>query len=301
MRYPRVDIEELTAIAALAETGDFVKAGQLLNIGPSAVMKRLAKAERELQTRLFQRSDAKLVLTEDGSVYITEAQLALEHAVVAEERVRAAKNLREKRLRVGRSTHLPVRLLAALVRLDGEDIPGIMLEQVGGVDNEIALAVVNNTLHVGVSLLPVSVPHLASVKLVEEPLMLCLHQGHCLATKAEIRPEDLEGQPVIAVGRNELPALHEEVAEFYRGFGIELAIVADAYTVTEAFCLVEQRIGTCFLSRSAASLNHGIIPRPLSSKILTRKSGIIFHEDNQHPLVQSFISLIKERIQSRSG
>jgi len=129
--------------------------------------------------------------------------------------------------------------------------------------------------------------------------MLCIPPGHSLATKAEIHPEDLERQPIVAVGRNEIPALHEEIAEFYRGFGLEFYVVADAYTVTEALCLVEQRIGVCFLSRSAASLNRGIISKPLSSRILTRKSGVFVPEDNQHPLIRSFISLICERIQAR--
>jgi DNA-binding transcriptional LysR family regulator len=292
-------MEELTAIVALAETGDFVKAGQLLSIGPSAVMKRLSKAEGELRTKLFHRTQEKLVPTKDGRVYAEEAQLAIEHAVLAEEKVRATKSLQERHLRIGRSTHLPSRLLVMLARLTSEDIPGITLEQTSGLDHVIESAVENGILHAGVGLLPASRPHLSTLKLIEEPVMLCIPPGHPLATKAEIHPEDLERQPVVAVGRSELPVLHEEIAEFYRGFGLELDVVADAYTVTEAICLVEQRVGVCFLSRSAASLNRGIISRPLSSRILTRKSGIFVHEDNRHPLIQSFISLITERIQAR--
>lgn len=299
MRYPRLDMEGLSAIVALAETGDFVKSGQLLSIGPSAVMKRLSKAEGELQIKLFQRTQAKLVLTEDGRVYVEEAQVAIEHAVLAEEKVRATISLRERHLRIGRSTHLPSRLLVTLARLTSEDIPGITVEQTSGLDHEIEIAVENGILHVGVGLLPVSRPHLSAFKLIEEPLMLCIPPGHPLTTKAEIHPEDLDRQPLVAVGRNELAALHEEIAEFYRGFGIELDVVADAYTVTEALCLVDQRIGVCFLSRSAASLNRGIISKPLSSRILTRKSGIFAREDNQHPLIRSFVSLITERIRVR--
>jgi DNA-binding transcriptional LysR family regulator len=292
-------MEGLTAIVALAETGDFVKAGQLLSIGPSAVMKRLSKAEVELQTKLIQRIQEKLVLTEDGRIFSAEAQRAIEHAVLAEEKVRSIKSLKERRLRIGRSTHLPSRLLVTLARLTSEDIPGVTVEQTSGLDREIETAVENGILHAGVGLFPVSQPHLSTLKLIEEPVMLCIPPGHSLATKAEIHPEDLERQPVVAVGRNQLPALHEEIAEFYRGFGLELDVVADAYTVTEALCLVEQRIGVCFLSRSAASLNRSIISKPLSSRILTRKSGVFVREDNQHPLVRSFISLITERIQVR--
>ena len=65
MRYPRVDMEGLTAIVALAETGDTVKAGALLNIGPSAVTKRLSKAETELVTKFFRKTKNRVVLTRD--------------------------------------------------------------------------------------------------------------------------------------------------------------------------------------------------------------------------------------------
>ena len=289
-------MEGLMAIVALAETGNFVKAGELLNIGPSAVMKRLSKAENELVSKFFRKTMEKMVLTTDGRVYSEEALHAIEHAILAEEKVNAAKRLREKRLLVGHSTYLPSRLLVVLARLNSEDIPGMTVEQTGGMDHEIELAVENFLLHVGIGFFPVSHPHLSTFQLIEEPLTLCIPPGHPLATKAEIRPEDLERQPVIAVGRQALPALHEEIAEFYRGFGLELNVVADAYATSEALCLVEQRIGVCFLSRSSASLGRNIVSKPLSTRILTRKCGIFFQEGNRHPLIRSFISLIGDRI-----
>ena len=88
-------MEGLTAIVALAETGDTVKAGALLNIGPSAVTKRLSKAESELLTKFFRKIKGKMVLTNDGKVYSAAALRAIEEAVLAEERVIAAKRLRE--------------------------------------------------------------------------------------------------------------------------------------------------------------------------------------------------------------
>ena len=103
MRYPRVDMEGLSAIVALAETGDTVKAGALLNIGPSAVMKRLSKAEAELLTRLFRKINGKMVPTSDGKLYSGTALRAIEQAVLAEEKVFATKRLRGKRLSVGRN------------------------------------------------------------------------------------------------------------------------------------------------------------------------------------------------------
>jgi DNA-binding transcriptional LysR family regulator len=91
MRYPHVDMEGLTAIVALAETSDMAKAGELLHIGPGTVIKRLSKAENELLAKLFRKTKNRIVLTADGRIYCSEASLAIEHAVLAEEKIIAAK------------------------------------------------------------------------------------------------------------------------------------------------------------------------------------------------------------------
>lgn len=296
MRHPRVDMEGMAAIVAIAEVADIVKAAQLLNVGASAMLKRLAKAEDALQTRIFRKTRNMVVLTTDGRIYFREASCAIEHAVLGEEKVAAALRLREKHLLVGYSTYLPARLLTLLARLNGEDVPGMSIQQKSGLSHEIESDVANSVLHVGIGFLPVSHPHLSVHQLVEEPVVLCVPAGHPLATKSEIRPEDLKKQPIIAVGRRTLPAFHEEIAEFYRGFDIELNIVADAFAPSEALCLAEQRVGVCFLGRSTASLNRSIVTRPLSTGILTRKCGVFYHEANDRPLVRRFVALIRVRI-----
>jgi LysR family transcriptional regulator, benzoate and cis,cis-muconate-responsive activator of ben and cat genes len=295
MRYPHVDMEGLTAIVTLAETCDMTKAGELLHVGPSAVVKRLSKAENELLTKFFRKSKNRVVLTTDGKIYCSEAALALEHAVLAEEKLVAAKRLHERHLLVGHSAHLPAKILSLLAHLNTEGMPGIKIEQTGGLDSDIEQAVEKSLLHVGISFLPVDQSGLCVHPLLEEPIVLCMKAGHELATKLEIRPEDLEGQPVIAVARQALPALHEEIAEFLGGFGLELNVVADAYTPSEALCLVERQIGVCFLSRSSAMLGRSVVTKPLFTNVLTRKCGIFYREGNAHPLIRKFVALISER------
>jgi DNA-binding transcriptional LysR family regulator len=156
-------------------------------------------------------------------------------------------------------------------------------------------AVANSLLHVGISFLPVTLLELTVQPLLEEPVVLCMKAGHALATKPEIRPEDLDGQPVIAVARQILPAMHEEIAGFFSGFGLELNVVADAYTPLEALSLVEQQVGVCFLCRSLATLGRNIVTKPLFTNVLTRKCGIFYREENVHPLVRKFVALVSER------
>ena len=62
---------------------------------------------------------------------------------------------------------------------------------------------------------------------------------HPLTVKPWIRPQDLAGEAIIAVSREPLPEMHQELEEFFSGFGISLRIVADAFAPPEAVAMVE--------------------------------------------------------------
>ncbi len=289
-------MEGITTVVALAETGDTVKAAEQLNLGPSAIQKRLAKTENTLVARLFRKTAHGIVMTSDGRAYYSEAVFALEHAVLAEDKVIAAHKLRDKRLLLGHSTYLSRRLLTLLAQIKIENVEEVTIEDESGLSREIERKVAIGLLHAGIGFLPVRHPALSTQVLLEEPLVLCLSKTHPLAMRAMIRPEDLEKLPVVAVARQPFPDFHEEVAEFYRGFGIELTVVADAFAPAEALYLVEQGVGICFLSQSTASQNPAVVTKPLSTRILTRKCGIFFREDNRHPALRPFVKSISSKL-----
>jgi hypothetical protein len=118
---------------------------------------------------------------------------------------------------------------------------------------------------------------------------------YCAVVESIARDCHRRGQ-IIAVARQPFPSLHEEIAEFFGGFGVELNVVADAYSPSEALCLVEQRIGVCLLDRSSTVLSKDTVTKPLFTSILTRKCGIFYREENSDPMIQRFVALIDERI-----
>jgi DNA-binding transcriptional LysR family regulator len=296
MRHPRVDMEGIATVVALAETGDTLKAAALLSVGPSAVLKRLAKAEHTLSTTLIRKTPQGMVVTPNGKAYCSEATLALEHAVLAEDKVAASLKLSEKRLLVGHSTYLPQRLLTLVAQCNAEELNGIAVEHESGLSREIEEKVANGLLHVGVTFMPVRHPALKAELLLEEQLVAYMRKSHPLAVKPMIRPEDLDGVPIIAVARKPFPDLHEEIAEFYRGFGIELRIVAEAFGPGEALILVEQGFGISFLSRSVATQNPNIAAKSLSTRILTRKYGVFYRQDNHHPALRRFTKSLSGKL-----
>ncbi|MGE8679420.1 MAG: LysR substrate-binding domain-containing protein [Achromobacter marplatensis] len=72
-----------------AELGGFAAAGRDLGLSPSAVGKAVAKLEKELHVRLFQRSTRRMQLTEEGRIFHERCRRILEdlddaHAMLAQ-------------------------------------------------------------------------------------------------------------------------------------------------------------------------------------------------------------------------
>jgi DNA-binding transcriptional LysR family regulator len=78
------DLNGLESFLKTVEVGSFSAAAGLLGVTPAAVSKHVAKLERELGTRLFQRTTRSLTLTESGERLYAETAgpaRALSHAI----------------------------------------------------------------------------------------------------------------------------------------------------------------------------------------------------------------------------
>lgn len=197
------------------------------------------------------------------------------------------------RLRVGHCTYLPPALLAMVHRLRFTRSEGIRIEHHAGFTGIIAEKVVQKSLDIGFGYLPVRHPELLAFPLYEEPVVACMSTGHILANKPAICPSDIDGLPVIAVGREILPQMHEEVEKFFAKFRIKLRIVADAFAPPEAVIVAEHRIGICFVGLSAA-LRSGTVGKSLSHEMNSQKSGLWVRRESENPKLREFVDFVIE-------
>ena len=295
MRLPHVSLDMFAAIVCIVEKKSITRAGIELGLSPSAVNKRIKFAERIAGAKLLSASEGELLLTEAGQLFYSEAIRSLEHALLAEQKVAAYLMLRSRNLLVGHSNHLHPRLLGILLQTQLDTDPPVLIKHRGGLTSAIAKEVVDGTLHAGFGYLPQPHPDLHVEQLFEEPLVACIPSSHPLVTKHVIHPQDLNGEPFIAASREQLPLLHEEIDDYFQSFGIALNVVADAFDSSEAVSYVEQKMGVSLLAPSSTHSRPGIVTKPLSNRILTRKSGLFTRADNHNDLLRRFIALIIKR------
>jgi DNA-binding transcriptional LysR family regulator len=78
MRYPDLEIDLLRAFVAVAETGSFTAAAEVVGRSQSAVSQKVLRLEEILQRRVFDRTSRSLSLTRDGETMLVAARRMLE-------------------------------------------------------------------------------------------------------------------------------------------------------------------------------------------------------------------------------
>ncbi len=292
MRVPSCTMDMLVAVIVAANSQTKAEAAVKLGISISALEKRLRAAGTVVGADLIRYGAGRTVLTEEGRIFYAQALRSVELALLAEESTRAHMALKMNQLMVGHSTYLAPSLLTMIQRLKLVEHPFVQLRHTTGLTAAIAQSVIEGKLHAGFGFLPLSSPELSIWKIWDEPLVACIPASHPLSSRSVLRAQDLHEQPFVAVAREAIPALHQEIEKYLGSLAVTLHITADAYTPTEALVLVEQRIGLCLLARSSAMARRGVVVRPLSAQVLVRHSGFFVREDNRNPLVLELSSIV---------
>jgi DNA-binding transcriptional LysR family regulator len=292
MRRLRVTMDGQIAVLAVAEKGSFEAGGKYLGIGKSAVRKRVQSVENEAGMPLFHVAGKRMVPTEAGNLYLLSARESIRQAWLGLDRVEALLRAQTNDLRIGYSTYLNTRLLDIVRRIQPEGIGPVSVTKESLLTHQAIRGVLQGDFHVGFGILPIVEPDLSTRLLMEEPLMACLPLGHRLSTRATIRPEDFENEPVVSLSRKGLPGRHQEIVTHFESLGVLLKFVADAYSIKEVLWLVSQGIGVSLMTRfSASSHRHEVVVRPFSDRLLTVKSGVFTRRDHDQKLVHDFVDL----------
>ncbi|WP_420142933.1 LysR family transcriptional regulator [Sphingobium sp.] len=91
---PHDRIEGLTVFVRVVETGSFSNAARLLNITPSAISRSIARLEKRLSTRLFQRSTRSIDLTHAGEAYFERISPVLREIEAADAEIGCIRTMR---------------------------------------------------------------------------------------------------------------------------------------------------------------------------------------------------------------
>ncbi len=117
MRYSDLEIDLLRAFVAVAETGSFTSAAQIVGRSQSAVSQKINRLEELVETRVFDRTSRSLSLTQSGEALFAAARKMIEFNDAVMKQIRAPMGVLKLRLGISED-FIPGQLPALLARFN---------------------------------------------------------------------------------------------------------------------------------------------------------------------------------------
>ncbi|MFE3442802.1 LysR family transcriptional regulator [Nocardia sp. NPDC059180] len=178
-----MELQQMRYVLAVAETNSFTRAAERCHVVQSALSHQIARLERELGARLFERTSRRVRLTPAGEAFLPAARQCLDAADRAAAEVAAAVGEIRGRLAVGLIPSVAAVDVPAALREFRLRYPHVRINLRVGASEGLAEHVEQGALDVAfLGLPPTAQPHgVAAHELARDRLVAVVAPGHRLA------------------------------------------------------------------------------------------------------------------------
>ncbi|WP_349360149.1 LysR family transcriptional regulator [Stappia sp.] len=192
-------LRELEVLRAVITEGKTTAAAHRLGISQPAVSRAIAHLERRLGRTLFHRSGNRIQPTSEGLAL--NEQIEPIFATLARLDTQTSDQGNPKRLRIAAPPTLSHRLLTRLIAAFLKDNPDASVHLEIGMSTTVAAAVADENADLGISDHLIRHDGLRMHPFRHAIAHAAIPAAHPLAERSEIVPEDLAGEPFIALTR----------------------------------------------------------------------------------------------------
>jgi len=242
-----MEMSQLRTFHVVAETLNFTRAAERLNLTQSAVSHQIKALEQELGEPLFIRAKRGVKLSEAGKVALDHARRVLDEAEALRERLSGRGGMAPTgRVRAAAATQAFVHLFVPLFEAFMRSHPGIEVSFRTTVSTDQTLAdILNGNADVGFASLPVYSPNLQVTELFEDELVVVVGHAHRFAGRKTIAVDDMRKERLVLFERG--ASIRRATDQFFNrvGFQPELALESnDTYFIK---LMVEHGVGISLL------------------------------------------------------
>ena len=296
-----IELRHLRYFLAVAEGLHFGRAAEQVGIAQPALSQQIKRLEAEVGATLFVRTTRNVRLSVAG-------EALRPHALRALEEVRAG-SLAAVRASRGEVGHLTVAFIetaaAALVpsavrrfRAERPDVGLTLSELAVGAQLE---GLRSGSIDVGIVRPPAHSQDLVVESVAEESLLAAVPLAHPLASRQRISAAALTGEPLVALSREVVPGLYDQVVALLAEHGSAARLTQAATSIQAVLGLVAAGLGIALLPTSVRSLSRdgvafvALAPSPRSIVCTVHRRG------DDSPLVAAFLAAARQSAARGSG
>ena len=232
-----------------------------MHLTQPAVSRHVARLERALGVRLFNRSSRRVELTAEAGVLLDEGRRLLEAGSLVLDRVAAVATDRAGVLVVGGAEPLVAALLPRLLPAAHRELPGTSVRVRELRDSDLTSALAEGRIDVGLTLAGAATPDLSATRVMTDQWVAVLAADHPAATRTRAALSVLIDRPLAIHRRAWAPAWYDTVIEMCGALPIAPTLVYDDVSMHTRLALIAAGTAVGIMPRqfAAASANVRIV------------------------------------------
>ena len=290
-----MELRQLRYVLVVADELHFGRAAERLHITQPPLTVAVKGLERELGVQLFDRTTRRVTLTAAGEAFRDRARAAvaeLDAAAGDVADVAAGKSGKVKVGFVSSASYTTVPEALRAFRLHRPRVDLVLHPLTSGEQIEQLL---DGDLDVGLVRDPGDVPGLHLELLSTEDLVAVIPENHPLARQEEIRPEDLQGEPMILFPYRLMPGFVSRVLRLFEPLAVPPAVVQQAIHQETVLGLVAAGLGMSVLPESVERFQMpGVTTRRLAGRPQTELH--VARPLHPSPVVDDFVACLKGHV-----
>jgi DNA-binding transcriptional LysR family regulator len=192
-------LRQMRAFVALAKTGNFTLAAQLLHLTQSALSGLIKELETTLGTRVVDRSTRKIALTEIGRELYPLFSQIIDDLDGALANIEAHTRLKKGTVRIAAPQLMACTLLPRAIAAWHAQHPEVQVRLADCAVESVAGRVLSGEADLGIAPERAPGPQLDARLLFDMPFALVFPQGHPLGERERVTWDDLAGYPFISL------------------------------------------------------------------------------------------------------
>lgn len=264
----QLNLRAIKSFYEIIQAGSATAAAERLGLSQPAVSRLIAQLESDVGFALFYREKGRLVPTKEGLRVFEEASIAFSHIERIDTLIRDIRDNATGQLNIVASPSFSEGVISDVIISFLKRYPDVRLN-VDSRDAETAkLLVATRAADCGFAKLPVDRPDLNSEKICVSETVCVLPRKHRLAGAESLSPRELDGEPLVLLGRGRWPRVNIE--EAFRKARAHLAVKIETHTVGSACAFAARDAGIAIVNELMARtyLRDNLVIRPFRPRIM---------------------------------
>src|SRR6266571_2648070 len=237
-----MDIRQLKAFVAIAESGTFTAGAVRVHVTQAAISMQIRQLENETGAQLFVRAPRRVILTEAGEKLLIRAYAILREHDAALEEMAALTGAHRGRLRIGTaSAGVSGHPLPRILRELKKQHPAVEASVASGTSEQLVQHVLAGELDVAFVSLPVEARGIQTELLSENSLVAIASPRHKLAKQKVVSAYALAGEKLILGERG--GNTRRLIDQFFAQAGVTPKVVMELSRLAAIKRMVEEDMG----------------------------------------------------------